>query len=237
MKTLSIITINRNNVTGLRRTIDSVLMQTCKEYEYIVVDGASTDGSADLKSQYPKIDHFISEPDSGIYNAMNKGIALSSGRYCIFMNSGDAFIDENVLSDFVPKLDGSYPLVFGVTVNPEGKEHRAIPHVKLRNFWGISFPHQAAFIARGLFEKYGKYREDYRCASDIFFFYEMIFREKLPYLTADRKVCLYEGGGLSAGAIGRREWRHYVLHHMGLHDKIYCLLLELYSILKRNRGR
>ena len=185
-----------------------------------------------VKNEYPQINHFISEPDNGIYNAMNKGIALSSGRYCIFMNSGDTFIDENVLKDLLPKLDGKYPMVFGVSVNPGGKEHCAIPDVKLRNFWGISFPHQASFIARALFEKYGKYREDYRCASDIFFFYEMVFREKIPYLATDRKVCLYEGGGLSGGKIARREWRHYALHHMGFPDNVYCLLLDYYSVVR-----
>ena len=237
MKTISIITVNKNNAVGLRRTINSVLVQTCKDYEFLVIDGASTDGSAELKNEYPQIDRFISEPDGGIYPAMNKGIALATGKYCIFMNSGDTFIDDQVLSDLLPKLDGSYPMVFGISVNPEGKRHGAIPNVKLRNFWGISFPHQASFIARELFQKYGAYREDYRCASDIFFFYEMIFREKIPYLVTDRDVCSYEDGGLSAGNIGRREWRHYVMHHMGLHDKIYCLLLELYSALKRKWDR
>ena len=234
MKTLSIITINRNHRQGLKRTIESVLMQTCKEYEYIVIDGASTDGSAELKNQYPQIDHFLSEPDSGIYNAMNKGIALATGKYCIFMNSGDTFIDDKVLSDMLPKLDGSYPMVFGVSVNPEGKEHGALPNVRLRNFWGISFPHQAAFIDRELFEKFGKYREDYRCASDIFFFYEMVFREKIPYLVTDRKVCQYEGGGLSAGKTCRQEWRHYALHHMGVPDNVYCLLLDYYSVFRES---
>lgn len=210
-------------------------MQTCKDYEYIVIDGASTDGSAELRNQYPQIDRFISEPDSGIYAAMNKGIKLAAGRYCIFMNSGDVFIDENVLTDLMPKLDGRYPMVFGLTVNPEGKEHGAIPNVKLRNFWGVSFPHQAAFIERELFEKYGLYREDYRCASDIFFFYEMIFLKKLPYLATDRKVCLYEGGGISA--TGRREWRQYALRDQRFPDNLYCLLLDYYSVIRERLSR
>ena len=71
MKNISIITVNKNNAAGLRRTIDSVLMQNCKDYEFIVIDGASTDGSAEMKTEYPQIDRFVSEPDSGIYNAMS----------------------------------------------------------------------------------------------------------------------------------------------------------------------
>ena len=104
MKTLSIITVNKNCLSGLRRTIDSVLEQTCKDYEFIVIDGASTDGSAELKERYPQIDQFLSEPDSGIYNAMNKGIGLAHGKYCLFLNSGDALANENVLSEALKTL-------------------------------------------------------------------------------------------------------------------------------------
>ena len=78
MKNISIITVNKNHVVGLRRTIDSVLMQNCNDYEFIVVDGASTDGSAEMKTDYSQIDRFVSEPDGGIYQAMNKGIALAN---------------------------------------------------------------------------------------------------------------------------------------------------------------
>jgi len=85
---LSIITINRNNKDGLEKTIRSVMAQTCRDYEYIVIDGASTDGSVDIIRQYEKkISCWISEPDKGIYNAMNKGILQAHGNYCIFMNS------------------------------------------------------------------------------------------------------------------------------------------------------
>ena len=199
-----------------------------------MIDGASTDGSAAFLADHKeKLDFLVSEPDSGIYNAMNKGISHSHGEYCIFMNSGDTFADPDVIRDMLPYLNGEFAMVFGTGVNVSGEKHRAIPQVKLRNFWGISFPHQASFIGRKLFEKYGSYREEYRCASDIFFFYEMIFVHKIPYRVLERVIARNEEAGISGTETGRREWRHYVLHHMGLYHKIYCLLLELYSALCR----
>ena len=84
---VSVITINYNNCDGLSRTIESVVKQSFKEYEYIVIDGGSTDGSADVIRKYAdKIDYWVSESDKGIYNAMNKGIDVAKGEYCNFMN-------------------------------------------------------------------------------------------------------------------------------------------------------
>ena len=102
---LSIITINLNNAEGLRKTMLSVINQTCKEFEYVVVDGASTDGSMDvMRDCFSCADNrlsvkWISEPDSGIYNAMNKGIRMSTGKYLLFLNSGDWLVDANVVKE------------------------------------------------------------------------------------------------------------------------------------------
>ena len=94
----SVITINYNNCNGLRHTIESVVNQTFRNFEYIVVDGGSTDGSVEVIKEYEtNINYWISEHDGGIYNAMNKGIAQAHGEYCIFMNSGDLFYYDAVL--------------------------------------------------------------------------------------------------------------------------------------------
>ena len=96
---ISIITINYNDAKGLYKTIQSVINQSFDNYEFIIIDGGSTDDSLTIIDQYKtKIDYFISEPDTGVYNAMNKGIKIAKGEYLIFMNSGDGFYDENVLS-------------------------------------------------------------------------------------------------------------------------------------------
>ena len=95
---LSIITINYNNALGLKNTIESVISQSYQSFEYIVIDGDSSDGSKEVLSRFKdKITCVISEPDSGIYNAMNKGVKNASGDYCLFLNSGDTLADENVL--------------------------------------------------------------------------------------------------------------------------------------------
>lgn len=96
--TLSIITINYNNRDGLKKTIDSVLAQTWTDYEWIVIDGGSTDGSRELIEQYQEhFAYWCSEPDKGVYNAMNKGIAQAKGEYMNFMNSGDTFYEAETL--------------------------------------------------------------------------------------------------------------------------------------------
>ena len=93
MPQITVITINYNNRDGLRKTIDSVVNQTHNDYEYIIIDGGSTDGSLDVIKLYSnRIDYWKSEPDRGIYNAMNKGIDVARGEYCIFLNSGDYFL-------------------------------------------------------------------------------------------------------------------------------------------------
>ena len=96
----TVITINYNNVEGLRQTILSVVGQTCDDFEYVIIDGGSTDGSVGVIKEYEdKITHWVSEKDGGIYNAMNKGVKVAHGEYLIFMNSGDIFFDNKVLSD------------------------------------------------------------------------------------------------------------------------------------------
>ncbi len=99
MVKLSIITVNLNNSAGLRKTIESIVKQTFKDFEYIIIDGGSTDGSAEVIKEFAdKITYWVSEPDKGIYNAMNKGILHAKGEYLLFLNSGDWLADDDLLS-------------------------------------------------------------------------------------------------------------------------------------------
>ena len=98
----SIITINYNNKDGLEMTINSVLGQSFQGFEYIIIDGGSTDGSIDIIKKYEsRIDYWVSEPDNGVYNAMNKGIRKATGDYINFMNSGDAYHSSSALGTVV----------------------------------------------------------------------------------------------------------------------------------------
>ena len=156
---ISIITINRNNASELRDTIDSVLNQTFRDFEYIIVDGASTDKSVEIvkaATEKHKI-KWISEPDSGIYNAMNKGVRMVSGEYILFLNSGDTFANENVLEEIRPILDGSEFVIGRVNVTKNGKivqtsKNLGSQDLSLYNLYLFGIPHQAAFIKKELLE-------------------------------------------------------------------------------------
>lgn len=185
---LSIITINLNNKAGLQKTIDSVITQTCKDFEWVIIDGGSTDGSRELIEKYAdNVSYWISEPDRGIYNAMNKGIRLSHGEYLQFLNSGDSFFDKNVLSNVAPLLAGKDYYVGnemrkGRIIKQKLSTPQQICNTLLTN--GIS--HQTVFINRRIFDTYGMYCEDKKIVSDWWLFFKSIIIgdatvEKLPF--------------------------------------------------------
>ncbi|NDW10317.1 glycosyltransferase family 2 protein [Dysgonomonas sp. 520] len=176
---LSIITVNLNNAKGLEETIKSVIGQTYHSYEYIVIDGASTDGSTDVIKKYSSnINIHISEPDSGIFNAMNKGIKLAKGKYCLFLNSGDSFVSDDVLQNIFEQTDYSSPFINGNQVNDWGDHKSTVKNkgrdLTLYDFYAGTIKHQATFIRRDLFDKYGLYDESLKIVSDWKFFLEVI---------------------------------------------------------------
>jgi glycosyltransferase involved in cell wall biosynthesis len=110
---LSIITINKDNARGLEKTIQSVMGQTYNDFEYIVIDGASSDDSVDIIKRYAdRMTYWVSEPDTGIYNAMNKGIRKAQGEYCLFLNSGDVLINSNSLKDAFEEISHCLEIEF-----------------------------------------------------------------------------------------------------------------------------
>jgi len=173
---VSIITINKNNKEGLRRTMQSVYEQDFNDFEYIVVDGASTDGSVEVINEYRSLFEagariaFQSEskPDKGIFNAMNKGILKSCGEYLLFLNSGDYLVAPTVLSSFV-QYGATEDYVCGnIRVCLNGKyELRTNP--KKVDFVCLNrgtLLHQASFIKRTAFDRYGMYNEMDRIRGD-----------------------------------------------------------------------
>jgi len=179
MPKCSIITVCYNNREGLRQTAESVKSQTFKDYEFIVIDGGSTDGSAELLNEYAAIiTYSVSEKDGGIYNAMNKGIANAGGEYCLFLNSGDWFTDSDVLSR-VFKKDYSEDIIYGDVIRTLGRKKKILRYpdnLSFDNFYQRSavIHHQAAFIKRTLFDTFGKYREDLYLNADWQFFFKAI---------------------------------------------------------------
>lgn len=195
---VSIITINYNNLAGLEQTFNSVVSQTYSDFEFVVIDGGSTDGSAAfIEANQARLDYWVSEPDKGIYNAMNKGILKSKGEYLLFLNSGDWFHKETILSK-VFDVPRSADILYG-NINeilPNGENRLAVPLVgdrlTMANFNSNTHAtvlHQASFIKKSLFDK-GLYDESYKIIADIKFFIESIIIrncsvEYLPFVISN----------------------------------------------------
>ena len=172
----SIITINYNNADGLRRTIESVVSQTYTDYEYLIIDGGSSDGSVNaIKDYEDKISYWVSEKDGGIYNAMNKGVKVAHGEYLIFLNSGDFFYDSDVLKNISKELYNEDVLVGKVFIYGTNNIISPPPQRELSMYhlFSGSIPHQGTFIKTTLQKKY-PFDEALRISSDWKFFLQTI---------------------------------------------------------------
>jgi len=201
MKKLSIITINRNNSAGLRKTIESVVSQTFTDYEYIVIDGASTDDSVDVIGKYAdKIHYWVSESDNGIYNAMNKGIEQAKGEYIQFLNSGDWFYSDKVLNEVFGTVR-TEDIIYGdaVLYKNDLQFTNFIYPAKLTAFYLINWMicHQAIFHKRTLFQ-YRNYNEKYKIVADWEFLLNAFIIENCTSLKVNNFIIFNDGHGVSS---------------------------------------
>lgn len=220
MKKLSIITINLNNAQGLKKTIKSVVEQNSDNFEYIIIDGGSDDGSVDIiKENEKKIDYWVSEPDFGIYNAMNKGIKVSKGEYCQFLNSGDYLINSSVTNQMLEDNFNS-PIIYGnmlkningVNYIDKGFNGRSIT---LLDLYTGTINHSCTYIKRELFSKYGFYDESLKIVSDWKFYLTVVgfHNEKVHY--KDITVSKFDMQGISnKDKIKDKEERKFVLEKL-----------------------
>ncbi len=202
MYKLSIITINYNNSTGLERTIKSVINQNSNDFEYIVIDGASTDNSKEVIHKYEnQISYWKSEEDTGIYNAMNKGILKASGNYCLFLNSGDKLNHDDVIEEIFlnnPTAD----IVSGNTLFEKSHLHEEqiiSPPIQIKaSDLVLGFlPHQSTLIKRNLFIEISFYNENYKISSDWSFFIQSILVYNKSYQKVNVLVSCCESTGIS----------------------------------------
>lgn len=205
MKKLSIITVCLNNRIGLEKTIRSVVTQSFQDYEFIIVDGGSTDGSVEMIKGYEdRIHKWISEKDEGIYNAMNKGILIAQGDYCLFLNSGDYLSDTDIIDNIFnqsPEVD----IIYGDLIRQKGpKNYRFTTYPdKLTLYHFVndvpSLHHQASFIKRKLFEQFGFYREDLKIVADWEFFFRAIILNNCSTYHVQEKITVFDSFGISSG--------------------------------------
>lgn len=256
---LSIITITYNNAEGLCRTIQSVQSQTFRDFEHIIVDGGSTDGSVDIIREYesslasrlsPLASNlkWISEKDKGVYDAQNKGIRLAHGEYCYFLNAGDTFCNEHVLElIFKPLTFNLSPLtptpdiLYGNEIIVDGAGQRVgiargVENPSFVDLYNSCMKHQASFIRRELFEKYGMYDADMRICADFDWFFRVIaFHDDvtLQYKAVD--IAYFENTGLSyhAPELCAKERQQILNRYMSKRMQRDYTVLGLYPRLSR----
>jgi glycosyltransferase involved in cell wall biosynthesis len=208
----SIITVNYNNKEGLRRTIESVVSQTFRGYEYIVIDGGSTDGSVDVLKEYDsQITYWVSEKDGGIYQGMNKGIHKARGEYLNFMNSGDCFYSSDVLQHLSDQ-QLTADLIVGRDYHYNATTQQGFctilpPRISMVTFYIQTLPHQSTFFKRKLFSD-TLYDESLRIVADIKFYIQKICVEGCSVALTDEVVCRREPDGVSRTYNERRIAEH-----------------------------
>lgn len=201
MFTLCIITINYNNASGLLKTIESVVMQTQQPFEYIVIDGGSKDDSVKHIQQFStNIHYWVSEPDTGIYNAMNKGIKAAKADYLLFLNSGDCLVDNAVIASAYNHLKSNEGIIYGnlqlikneIITTEISPKKIGIYELMMSTIW-----HPTAFIKRELFLNYGLYNEQLSIVADYEFFVRCIVKHKVSSKYINLPITIFDLSGVS----------------------------------------
>lgn len=206
---VSIITVNYNNCKGLKKTLDSIKSQTSKDFEWIVIDGGSTDGSKELLEQNTDIiSYWVSEKDKGIYHAMNKGIKVAKGDYLQFLNSGDSLADRDIIKRFCER-NNTEDVVYGNAIIVD-REDNVVNHfhapklVRLSYFYAHALNHQATFFSKRCFANY-YYNENNRIASDLELFMYLLYNW-YSFAKWNEYVVRFENSGLSSIDTGISEF-------------------------------
>ncbi len=200
---LTIITVCRNIASEIEETCRSVTEQTFDDFEWVVIDGASTDGTLEILNRYSNdISTLVSEPDRGVYHAMNKGIALARGKYLLFLNGGDYLASCTTLADFFREerhgdvLYGNELLLDTETGVFTPKSTPEVSAIDAAFFAYGMINHQISIIKRELFERYGDYDENFRVAADREKFV-VFMKNNCTFEKVDLPVAVFKLGGIS----------------------------------------
>ncbi|MDR1090041.1 MAG: glycosyltransferase [Prevotella sp.] len=221
---VSIITINYKNASGLEKTIRSIIAQDLTDIEYLVIDGNSTDGSVDIIKKYEdSITYWVSEPDSGIYNAMNKGIRQAKGEYILFVNSGDNIRDDADIQKVSAHITGEDIVYFNLEISDDNanyiKEYPDFPDFKY--FTEDTLPHPGSFIKKEMLVKYGYYSEYNNITSDWAFFMDAICLLNCTYKHVNDYFSTFYTDGISSDAIHRALLIHERNEHIAATYPLY----------------
>lgn len=202
MQKVSIVTINYNNASGLERTIESVVSQTYRSVELIVIDGASTDESVSVMEKYSNSIHYqISEKDGGIFDAQNKGLRKATGDYVLVLNSGDELQQPHTLATLF-QIQLTEDIVYGnmTIVHPDGKrEAGKMPtNITLEHMMNDTLWHPVSFVRVEFLKRTGLYDTSYKIVADYEWFLRAIFIYHATLSYVDLPVSVFYLGGLSS---------------------------------------
>lgn len=205
---ISIITVNLDDVKGLERTFKSVFEQSWQEFEYILIDGGSTDGSKEfVESREEYLNYWASEPDKGIFNAMNKGVAKAAGEYLLFLNSGDYLINKNILEKVIKHLKDQDLVYCNMEMFDSEKRYiKSFPQeLSFAFFVDHSLPHPATFIKKKVLLEAGLYDESLKISSDWKFFIDAVCKMNCSYLYVNECLTAFNLFGISSSEKMRGE--------------------------------
>ena len=203
---VSIITVSKDSEKTIKDTIDSVLCQSYKNIEYIVIDGASGDRTVEIVKSYgDKITEFVSEPDRGLYDAMNKGVALTTGNVVGILNSDDFYIDNDVIERVVKEfknrgVDSVYADLVYISSSNINKVVRCFDSGQFKPSlfsYGLMPAHPTFFVKKSIYEKYGKFHIDFKNAADFDLLVRFIYTNKITYHYIDKVIVKMRLGGAS----------------------------------------
>lgn len=208
---ISIITVCYNSESFISSAIDSVLSQAHPNIEYIVIDGGSKDATVSVVQAFgDRIAHFVSEPDKGIYDAMNKGLALASGDVIGILNSDDFYPHENVITDVVkafeanPGVDmvlGNVDFVDAAELTRPFRFYSSLHFSPWKMRFGFMPAHPAAFIKRSAYEKVGNYKLGYKIGADFEWFVRALVLHRLPDVKLNKRLVRMREGGVSTSGL------------------------------------
>jgi len=232
---ITVVTVVRNGEGTLEETIASVINQTYKNIEYIIVDGASTDGTVDIIKKYEdKIDYWMSESDEGIYYAMNKGIDLASGEWINFMNSGDRFYTDETISAIFGDTNSEADVIYGNTyfVHPNYRRKAIAADITTLEKRGLNFCHQSCFVRLALMR--GKFNTQYKYMADNEFFYRL-YKLNKNFFYKDMIISVYDAySGFSKLSLKNVLYENYVIR--GGKSYTYFYFLNFPRLLRHRLG-
>lgn len=222
----SIITVVLNDVENLKKTIEDVKRQSCQDYEYIIVDGQSTDGTLEYLEKLTLREKnicYISEKDTGIYNAMNKGITLAQGEYILFLGAGDTLYDENTLQYVMNASKADVVYGYGIFSSGPLKGQRIGTKLSLKSFLmdGVA-AHQAVYVKTPIMKRY-LFQEKYMVQADQDALMHM-YKDGCSFKYLNKPLCYYDGMGFSSNDVFKEK---NVLDRVSMLKEYYPLLYRI----------